>query len=202
MFCINRFTSLCKNLFNLLEFLAEAFRYHVHHCARGIEELLLKTRVSWTSSHSEVNLLIPMIYQQYTSSNNKLHVIQSPCRLKYHGFPTRLIIVNIASELQDKTLKFSILWSIMIFFKKASKSYLQINLSSTWGLHNEDRKDRSKLAQYSNHVPFIQRPLHFLIRVSNFLFYPYFSNFPFHVVTRVSAINVLFTFPVKSIKWK
>ena len=29
--CINRFTSLCKNLFNLLEFLAEAFRCHVHH---------------------------------------------------------------------------------------------------------------------------------------------------------------------------
>ena len=29
--CINRFTSLCKNLFNLLEFLAEAFRCHLHH---------------------------------------------------------------------------------------------------------------------------------------------------------------------------
>ena len=29
--CINRITSLCKNLFNLLEFLAEAFRWHVHH---------------------------------------------------------------------------------------------------------------------------------------------------------------------------
>ena len=29
--CINRFTSLCKNLFNLLEFLAEAFRCNVHH---------------------------------------------------------------------------------------------------------------------------------------------------------------------------
>ena len=29
--CTNRFTSLCKNLFNLLEFLAEAFRCHVHH---------------------------------------------------------------------------------------------------------------------------------------------------------------------------
>ena len=29
--CINRFTSLCKNLFNLLEFLAQAFRCHVHH---------------------------------------------------------------------------------------------------------------------------------------------------------------------------
>ena len=28
---INWFTSLCKNLFNLLEFLAEAFRCHVHH---------------------------------------------------------------------------------------------------------------------------------------------------------------------------
>ena len=29
--CINWFTSLCKNLFNLLEFLAEAFQCHVHH---------------------------------------------------------------------------------------------------------------------------------------------------------------------------
>ena len=65
--CINRFTSLCKNLFNLLEFLAEAFRCHVHHfqCltalvelgpssiendAHGIKKLLLKTQVSWASS--------------------------------------------------------------------------------------------------------------------------------------------------------
>ena len=29
--CINRLTSLCNNLFNLLEFLAETFRCHVHH---------------------------------------------------------------------------------------------------------------------------------------------------------------------------
>ena len=29
--CIIIFTSLCKNLFNLLEFLAEDFRCHVHH---------------------------------------------------------------------------------------------------------------------------------------------------------------------------
>jgi hypothetical protein len=29
--CINRLISLSKNLFNLTEFLAEAFRYHVHH---------------------------------------------------------------------------------------------------------------------------------------------------------------------------
>ena len=29
--CINRFTLLCKNLLNLLDFLAEAFRCHVHH---------------------------------------------------------------------------------------------------------------------------------------------------------------------------
>ena len=29
--CINRFTSLCKNLFNLLEFFAKAFPCHVHH---------------------------------------------------------------------------------------------------------------------------------------------------------------------------
>ena len=28
---VNRFTLLCKNLFNLLEFLAEAFRSHVHN---------------------------------------------------------------------------------------------------------------------------------------------------------------------------
>ena len=29
--CVNRFTSLCKNLLNSPEFLAEAFRCHVHH---------------------------------------------------------------------------------------------------------------------------------------------------------------------------
>ena len=29
--CIDWFTSLCKNLLNLLEFLVEAFRCHVHH---------------------------------------------------------------------------------------------------------------------------------------------------------------------------
>ena len=46
--CINRFTSLCKNLFNLLEFLAEAFRcqFISENDAHGIERLLLKTQVS------------------------------------------------------------------------------------------------------------------------------------------------------------
>ena len=54
--CINGFTSLCKNLSNLLEFSAETFRCHVHHFppgrssiendAHGIEKLLLKTQVS------------------------------------------------------------------------------------------------------------------------------------------------------------
>ena len=45
--CINRFTSLCKNLFNLLEFLAEAFRgsSSIENDAHGIEKLLLKTQV-------------------------------------------------------------------------------------------------------------------------------------------------------------
>ena len=28
---INRFTSICKNLFNLLKFITEVFRLHVHH---------------------------------------------------------------------------------------------------------------------------------------------------------------------------
>ena len=59
--------------FHLLEFLAEAFRCHVHHfqCltvipgpsstendAHGIEKFLLKTQVSEKFLHSEVNLLI------------------------------------------------------------------------------------------------------------------------------------------------
>ena len=52
--CFNWFTSLCKNLFNLLEFLAEAFQCHCHHfqCLTVLVELqlLLKTQVSWTSS--------------------------------------------------------------------------------------------------------------------------------------------------------
>ena len=59
LYCINRFTSLCKNLLNLLEFLAEVFRCHVHHfqCltlpvdrCTWHRKLLLKTQVIWTSS--------------------------------------------------------------------------------------------------------------------------------------------------------
>ena len=57
--CINGFTSLCKNLFKLLEFLAEAFdamcngppgASSIENDAHGIEKLLLKTQVSLTNS--------------------------------------------------------------------------------------------------------------------------------------------------------
>ena len=40
--CINRFTSLCKNLFNLLEFLADAFQWHVHHLGSKLNSLKCK----------------------------------------------------------------------------------------------------------------------------------------------------------------
>ena len=46
--CINRFTSLCMNLFNLLEFSAEAFLLgssSIENDAHGIEKLLLKSQV-------------------------------------------------------------------------------------------------------------------------------------------------------------
>ena len=80
---INWFTSLCKKHIQL-EFLAEAFRCHVHHfqCltvpmepssiendAHGIEKLLLKTQVSWTCFlHSEVNQLIQHIIMKVQDS--------------------------------------------------------------------------------------------------------------------------------------
>ena len=82
LYCINRFTSLCKNLFNLLEFLAEAFRCHVHHfqCLTvppgslsiendAHEKLLLKTQVN-KFLHSEVNLLIQHVRVQNQDGQN------------------------------------------------------------------------------------------------------------------------------------
>ena len=82
--CINRFTSLCKILLNLLEFLAEAFRCHVHHfqCltvpvelndAHGIEKLLLKMQVSWTSS-----CIMKRIYQ-YNILQCKIKMDKTTC---------------------------------------------------------------------------------------------------------------------------
>ena len=56
--CINWFTSLCKNLFNLLEFLAEAFRCHVHHFQRLTVPVVLllvkKSQVNKLSLTSKV----------------------------------------------------------------------------------------------------------------------------------------------------
>ena len=60
--CINRFTSLCKNLFNLPKFLTEAFRCHVHH----FHTMMHMHREASTKNssklnkflHSEVSLLI------------------------------------------------------------------------------------------------------------------------------------------------
>ena len=51
--CNNRFSSLCKNLFNLLEFLAEGFRCYVHRKASAKNS----SKLNWFL-HSEVNLLI------------------------------------------------------------------------------------------------------------------------------------------------
>ena len=60
--CINIFTSLCKNLFNLLEFLAEAFRCHVHaKNSSKFNKFLL----------SEANLLIQHIIVQDQDGINK-----------------------------------------------------------------------------------------------------------------------------------
>ena len=73
MCCINRFTSLCKSLFNLLEFLAEAFRCHVHH----FQCLTVPGKASAKNSsklnkflHSEVNLLIQLIIVQDQDGQN------------------------------------------------------------------------------------------------------------------------------------
>ena len=80
--CINRFTSLCKDLFNLIEFLAEAFQCHVHHfqCLTVPVASSTGTVKHWKwctwhrkasaknsnklnkSLHSEVNLLIQQNY--------------------------------------------------------------------------------------------------------------------------------------------
>ena len=72
-------TSLCKNLFNLLEFLAEAFRCQVHYfqClenyAHGIEKLLQNSSKLNKFLHSEVNLLIQhIIVQDQDGQNNNI----------------------------------------------------------------------------------------------------------------------------------
>ena len=46
--CINTFTSICKNLSNLLEF--HRNRQCIEDEAQGIENLLLKTQITWASS--------------------------------------------------------------------------------------------------------------------------------------------------------
>ena len=58
--CINWFTSLCKNLFNLLEFLAEAFRCHLHHfqCSKGGDGYNLPE--GWTDSDREAGCSEPV----------------------------------------------------------------------------------------------------------------------------------------------
>ena len=80
MCCINRFTSLCKNLFNLLEFLAEAFRCHVHHfqCLTVLNKFL----------HSEVNQLIQhIIVQDQDGQNNNANKL-----LSMSGQPISVVI--------------------------------------------------------------------------------------------------------------
>ena len=70
--CINRFTSLCENLFNLLEFLAEAFR---------LNKFL----------HSEINLLIQhIIVQDQDGQNNILYLIVHKIYQNY-GLPSMIL---------------------------------------------------------------------------------------------------------------
>ena len=71
--CIDRFTSVCKNLFNLLGFLAKAFRCHVHH----FQCLTLHRKASAKNSsklskflQSEVNLSIQHIMVQDQDGQN------------------------------------------------------------------------------------------------------------------------------------
>ena len=96
--CINRFTSLCKNLFNLLEFLAEAFRCHVHHfqCLRVPVELASAKNSSKLKKflHSEVNLLIQHIIVQDQDGQNNNN-INSPKKI---GINTR----NCVGSAQDR----------------------------------------------------------------------------------------------------
>ena len=71
--CINRFTSLCKNLFNLLEFLAEAFRGHRDR--QALKMMPRKASIKKSSKlnkflHSEVNLLIQHIAVQDQDGQN------------------------------------------------------------------------------------------------------------------------------------
>ena len=80
--CINRFTSLCKNLFNLLEFLAEAFWCHVHHfqCLTVPVDWYRKASAKNSSKlnkflHSEVNLLRQqIIVQDQDGQNNNIYL--------------------------------------------------------------------------------------------------------------------------------
>jgi hypothetical protein len=88
--CINRSTLLCKIFFNLLEFLAEAFRCHVHNfqCLTVPVELAAMFRFRKASAknssklnkflHSEVNILIQhIIVQDQDGQNNNINILFS-----------------------------------------------------------------------------------------------------------------------------
>ena len=85
--CINRFTSLCKNFLNSLEFLVETFRCHVHHfqCLTVPVELTASVKSSGKLNkflHSEVNLLIQhiIVQDQDGQNNNRVYLLQQTCQ--------------------------------------------------------------------------------------------------------------------------
>ena len=84
----NGFTSLCKNLFKLLEFLAEAFRCHVHHfqCLTVPVELAKYSSKLNKFLHREVNLLIQKTaspsFRTPSPQRNKMFL---PCRRSNPG---------------------------------------------------------------------------------------------------------------------
>ena len=126
--CINWFTSLCKNLFNLLEFLAEAFRCHLHHfqCLTVPVEL---AAASWTAAsstgtvkhwkwctwhrkasaknssklnksfHSEMNQLVQhIIVQDQDGQNNNIHSYNFIPRFNCNGFRTKATLLVMHSK--------------------------------------------------------------------------------------------------------
>ena len=102
---INRFTSLCKNLLNLLEFLAEAFRCHVHHfqCfAVPVECILSEASVTWLKLDKYLNIQNWKSFLRYT--------------VNYHNNRSHNMLLYVSSLLsRDKTKLCKALWYCIIY---------------------------------------------------------------------------------------
>ena len=106
--CINRFTSLCKNLFNLLEFSAGAFRYHVHHFKCLTVSVELPQQWKWCTWHRKAFAKNSSKLNKFLHSQVKLSI-----QLKIKVFPILILFaVRLLSQLWWINLDIN-LWPIV-----------------------------------------------------------------------------------------